>query len=431
MTYVKRYLKAITWLVLYAYCIQFLGGCANKAPIKIDAPPALVQPKKSDLAVTLIDTKSWTEDPRLCIHGGCVDIDTQDTAFNLVKGGLSSAYNKVDLAPTPNANNPLYAQASVISRKSDLSMEGGLSTTVKINLYRSDKKTNIKRISFTRQTNINPSNNLAVDAMVALGTLTIVLAPFVLQIPQSRAREAVEKAYKQHLLELTEDIKENISSNLVLSINDVDYLPQSPDNKAKITTSITKELKESSVSRVEKCKSDIQWRVGKAAERIACLNKAWNDYTIFVETYVDEFKSFRLNLAKQIDSGKMGLAEYDEQEQKARERLIWHTTLTDEFKNIEATPNFSSTANKNKGEGQNSNLNSKEFIGALSSVLGIAFQVAVIAAPYALGFIAGARYMTPNQAGSVIPKTNCRTNLTPGGSPIVSDIPTGNLICTP
>lgn len=76
---------------------------------------------------------------------------------------------------------------------------------------------------------------------------------------------------------------------------------------------------------INRCASQNPWHAGAASKRVDCLNNAWVDYMPEAKPYVDEFKSYRLNLAKEVDAGKIDSEEYSELEQEGLDKLVAKT----------------------------------------------------------------------------------------------------------
>lgn len=105
----------------------------------------------------------------------------------------------------------------------------------------------------------------------------------------------VEAAYSEHVTALSVALNDKVKDGLLESTDGQSFAFN--NSLEKRTNKITQAQQDSSITRAEECKRDIPWQVGSALKRVSCLNNAWNDYTVFVESYVDEPKSFRAGLA--------------------------------------------------------------------------------------------------------------------------------------
>lgn len=83
------------------------------------------------------------------------------------------------------------------------------------------------------------------------------------------------------------------------------------------------------------CDKAFPWKKGDAAKRVDCLNKQWIDYIPSASSYVNDFKDYRYDLAKQVDKGAINTTKYAILEQQGLDRLITKVIPTEKLKQIE------------------------------------------------------------------------------------------------
>lgn len=398
--------KLISLITITSYMFLSLSACGVRQ-VKLASPPAeKVTSKKSVIPITIIDTREKIPDFNVDLVSVGMNYNVKDTIFDVVKDAVSASYETVSVTKdTSQIQTPLYAVFNVQQQTAgktglvrDKNGSTGMTTTLTVDVFDASTK---QRLVTNQVSEFStwPASEALITQTNWMVLLTVGLAfPIAFKMRVDNFTEASTKMMNENAKQLSASLSKSIEKHRIVDLlvagqtrKDLpDY--QKESNRFRV---VSPELSALSKAEIEKCKSQITWTVGTAAKRVECLNEAWTDYSVASNAIIGEFKSWRLAYAKKLDATEITMDEYNEREKDGLANLMWKASFVMKGENAVASTTSSGNTtqdpqvNTPAAQGQSNTSMPSTIANAVVGFLGLTLQIALAAAPYALGYAAG------------------------------------------
>lgn len=333
-------------------CLMMLSACTYNGVIKDINIPQEYRGNKSSLSVTLIDDELSAYNPSYWHGILTLNYDVSDAMLNGVQKALKNSYSKVEVAKSRNGNSDLFARLNYNFATSKINknlakndMSAGLLTTASISFFDKNDKL-LKKLESTEQTTYSDPASLNMLRVLTYGTLGLA-TPITIPMVRTAMGDYGLKLVSNNVNGIIKSLDREISESKVYNTDGLIVHNTNINSEEKaVKTETTKP-----VVKVDACIKDNPWQVGYSAKRVDCLNREWNDYNPKAKAIVDEFKSYRLNLAKQLDAGSIDSDEFSEEERNALNKVIEKVALLSRnisYERLDNTPELLASKNESK-----------------------------------------------------------------------------------
>lgn len=294
----RCFLRAVLVLILSAN----LCGCPIKQPIKLsEIQPEFEHGAKIPLSVTILDAPekikelSYDYNPYLSYQ-----VDVKPAIFYAIRDVLEKNFVKVDVAASVNSNNDLYATVAYSSSeaRTEIGLPMGIESMMDVRFFLSGNNKELLDIK--------------VSAPALTGWSYTSSSGYNMQLWRAGLVASVKKALRIFAEKLNRD-----ASSLVALKDSKDF---TGEKKVKITVSssdvaaeafdegsdyIDVSLHKKAEMETDNCLKKYPLQIGRVASLSECMSNAEVNYTPLAKPFVDEFNAKRLELAKEVDAGRL------------------------------------------------------------------------------------------------------------------------------